>query len=94
MLLDHVKQRALLALPHSGSDGRQDIPQLRSIGARRGFASSRQDGLLFTCSASPVAWLAPEQTIVTSSCGLNHLPRQVAFGKLKAMTEAKRVLGG
>ena len=34
------------------------------------------------------AWLAPEQTIVTSSCGLNHLPRQVAFGKLKAMTEA------
>ena len=36
----------------------------------------------------------PEQTIVTSSCGLNHLPRQVAFGKLKAMTEAKRVLGG
>ena len=40
MLLDHVKQRALLALPHSGSDGRQDIPQLRSIGAGRGFACS------------------------------------------------------
>jgi 5-methyltetrahydropteroyltriglutamate--homocysteine methyltransferase len=39
-------------------------------------------------------WLVPEQTIVTSSCGLNHLPRQTAFGKLKAMTEAKRVLGG
>src|ERR1700712_2062553 len=39
-------------------------------------------------------WLAPEQTIVTSSCGFNHLPRQTAFGKLKAMTEAKRVLGG
>ncbi len=39
-------------------------------------------------------WLAPEQTIVTSSCGLNHLPRQVAFGKLKAMADAKRVLGG
>ena len=28
-------------------------------------------------------WLAPEQTIVTSSCGLNHLPRQTAFGKLR-----------
>ena len=40
------------------------------------------------------SWLAPEQTIITSSCGFNHLPRQVAFGKLKAMTEAKRVLGG
>ena len=39
-------------------------------------------------------WLAPEQTIVTSSCGLNHLPQRTAFGKLKAMTEAKRVLGG
>jgi 5-methyltetrahydropteroyltriglutamate--homocysteine methyltransferase len=40
------------------------------------------------------SWLAPEQTIVTSSCGFNHLPRITAFGKLKAMTEAKRILGG
>jgi 5-methyltetrahydropteroyltriglutamate--homocysteine methyltransferase len=40
------------------------------------------------------AWLVPEQTIITSSCGFNHLPRNVAFGKLKAMTEAKRILGG
>jgi 5-methyltetrahydropteroyltriglutamate--homocysteine methyltransferase len=39
-------------------------------------------------------WLAPEQTIVTSSCGFNHLPREVAYGKLRAMTEAKRILGG
>jgi 5-methyltetrahydropteroyltriglutamate--homocysteine methyltransferase len=39
-------------------------------------------------------WLAPEQTIITSSCGFNHLPRAVAFGKLKAMTDAKRILGG
>jgi 5-methyltetrahydropteroyltriglutamate--homocysteine methyltransferase len=39
-------------------------------------------------------WLAPEQTIVTSSCGFNHLPRRTAFGKMKAMTEAKRILGG
>jgi 5-methyltetrahydropteroyltriglutamate--homocysteine methyltransferase len=39
-------------------------------------------------------WLSPEQTIVTSSCGLNHLPRKTAFGKLKAMADAKRVLGG
>jgi 5-methyltetrahydropteroyltriglutamate--homocysteine methyltransferase len=40
------------------------------------------------------AWLAPEQTIVTSSCGLNHLPQPVALGKLRAMSEAKRILGG
>jgi 5-methyltetrahydropteroyltriglutamate--homocysteine methyltransferase len=39
-------------------------------------------------------WLAPEQTIVTSSCGFNHLPRHIAFGKMKAMAEAKRMLGG
>lgn len=39
-------------------------------------------------------WLAPEQVIVTSSCGFNHLPRKVAFGKLQAMSDAKRILGG
>jgi 5-methyltetrahydropteroyltriglutamate--homocysteine methyltransferase len=39
-------------------------------------------------------WLAPEQTIITSTCGFNHLPRHIAFGKLKAMVEAKRILGG
>ena len=37
-------------------------------------------------------WLAPEQTVITSSCGLNHLPRHVAFGKLKAMAAAKAIL--
>ena len=40
------------------------------------------------------AWLDPEQTIVTSSCGFNHLPQKVAFGKLKAMAEAKSLLSG
>ena len=39
-------------------------------------------------------WLWPEQTIITSSCGFNHLPRHIAFGKLRAMTEAKRILSG
>ena len=29
-------------------------------------------------------WLAPEQTLITSSCGFNHLPRHVALGKLRA----------
>jgi len=37
-------------------------------------------------------WLAPEQTIITSSCGFNHLPRHVALGKLRAMVEAKAIL--
>ena len=39
-------------------------------------------------------WLTPEQTIITSTCGFNHLPRHVAFGKLRAMAEAKAILGG
>jgi 5-methyltetrahydropteroyltriglutamate--homocysteine methyltransferase len=40
------------------------------------------------------AWLAPEQTIITSSCGFNHLPRHIALGKLRAMTSAKAILVG
>ena len=39
-------------------------------------------------------WLAPEQTIVTSSCGFNHLPRSTAVGKLQAMAEANTLFGG
>jgi 5-methyltetrahydropteroyltriglutamate--homocysteine methyltransferase len=37
-------------------------------------------------------WLAPEQTLITSSCGFNHLPRHVALGKLRAITAAKAIL--
>lgn len=37
-------------------------------------------------------WLAPEQTIITSTCGFNHLPRHIALGKMRAMTEAKAIL--
>jgi 5-methyltetrahydropteroyltriglutamate--homocysteine methyltransferase len=39
-------------------------------------------------------WLAPEQTIITSSCGFNHLPRHIALGKLCAMADAKSMLTG
>jgi 5-methyltetrahydropteroyltriglutamate--homocysteine methyltransferase len=39
-------------------------------------------------------WLGPEQTLITSSCGFNHLPRHVALGKLQAMVAAKVILGG
>jgi len=41
-----------------------------------------------------LSWLAPEQTLITTSCGLNHLPREVALGKLRAMSKAKRILAG
>jgi 5-methyltetrahydropteroyltriglutamate--homocysteine methyltransferase len=40
------------------------------------------------------SWLAPEQIIITSNCGFNHLPRHIAFGKMRAMTEAKAILAG
>ena len=39
-------------------------------------------------------WLSPDQTLITSSCGMNHLPRSVAFGKLKAITGASAALRG
>jgi 5-methyltetrahydropteroyltriglutamate--homocysteine methyltransferase len=39
-------------------------------------------------------WLAPEQTIITATCGFNHLPRHIALGKMRAMTEAKAILRG
>jgi 5-methyltetrahydropteroyltriglutamate--homocysteine methyltransferase len=39
-------------------------------------------------------WLPPEQTIITSTCGFNHLPRHVALGKMRAMTQAKAILSG
>jgi 5-methyltetrahydropteroyltriglutamate--homocysteine methyltransferase len=39
-------------------------------------------------------WLAPEQIIITSTCGFNHLPRHIAFGKMRAMTGAKAILSG
>jgi 5-methyltetrahydropteroyltriglutamate--homocysteine methyltransferase len=37
-------------------------------------------------------WLAPEQTLITSTCGFNHLPRHVALGKMRAMTGARAIL--
>jgi 5-methyltetrahydropteroyltriglutamate--homocysteine methyltransferase len=39
-------------------------------------------------------WLTPEQIIITSSCGFNHLPRHIAVAKLRVMTKAKAILCG
>ena len=39
-------------------------------------------------------WLEPERTLLTSSCGMNHLPRHIANRKLEAMTGAKALLLG
>lgn len=37
-------------------------------------------------------WLPEEQTLITSSCGMNHLTRDVANGKLAAMAGARNLL--
>jgi 5-methyltetrahydropteroyltriglutamate--homocysteine methyltransferase len=39
-------------------------------------------------------WLEPERTLITSSCGMNHLPRHIANKKLEALTRAKAKLLG
>jgi 5-methyltetrahydropteroyltriglutamate--homocysteine methyltransferase len=57
-----------------------------------GLLGDRQLGVAERIRAN--TWLAPEQTIITSSCGFNHLPRHIALAKLRAMTEAKIILGG
>jgi 5-methyltetrahydropteroyltriglutamate--homocysteine methyltransferase len=37
-------------------------------------------------------YVNPEQVIVAPDCGMKYLPRDIAFGKLQAMTEAARLV--
>jgi 5-methyltetrahydropteroyltriglutamate--homocysteine methyltransferase len=34
----------------------------------------------------------PEDVIIAPDCGMKYLPREVAFGKMKAMVEAAKIL--
>jgi 5-methyltetrahydropteroyltriglutamate--homocysteine methyltransferase len=52
-----------------------------------------ESGELIVQRIRACSWLDPEQTVITSSCGFNHLPRHTAFEKMRAMVEAKRILG-
>ena len=36
--------------------------------------------------------IAPEKVIVAPDCGLKYLPREVAFGKMRAMVEGARIV--
>jgi 5-methyltetrahydropteroyltriglutamate--homocysteine methyltransferase len=74
-------------------EGRLGSKQL-GIGAIDAQAPNVETGEQVAGRVRAHRWLAPEQTIITSSCGFNHLPRQTALGKLRAMTEAKAILGG
>ena len=37
-------------------------------------------------------YVAPENVIIAPDCGMKYLPREVAFGKMRAMVEAARIL--
>ena len=64
------------------------------IGAVDVQAPNIETGALVAQRIAAHPWLAPEQTIITSTCGFNHLPRHIALGKMRAMSEAKAILGG
>jgi 5-methyltetrahydropteroyltriglutamate--homocysteine methyltransferase len=64
------------------------------VGAVDVQAPNVETGELVADRIKAHTWLQPEQTIITSSCGFNHLPRHIALGKIRAMSEAKTILGG
>jgi 5-methyltetrahydropteroyltriglutamate--homocysteine methyltransferase len=64
------------------------------IGAVDVQAPNIETGELVAERIKAVQWLPPDRTIITSSCGFNHLPRHVALGKLRALVQAKAILGG
>lgn len=64
------------------------------VGAVDVQAPNIETGQLVADRIAAHKWLTPEQTIITSSCGFNHLPRHIVLGKLRAMTEAKAILRG
>jgi 5-methyltetrahydropteroyltriglutamate--homocysteine methyltransferase len=39
-----------------------------------------------------IAFVKPEDVILAPDCGMKYLPREIAFGKLKAMVEAAKIL--
>src|SRR5712675_685850 len=64
------------------------------VGAVDVQAPNIETGALIAERIRAYSWLAPDQTIITSTCGFNHLPRHIALGKMRAMAEAKAILGG
>ena len=66
--------------------------QQLGIGAVDVQAPNVETGVLVADRIRAHPWLAPEQTIITSTCGFNHLPRHIALGKMRSMVEAKALL--
>ena len=74
-------------------EGRLGNKQL-GVGAVDAQAPNIETGEQVAARIRAHGWLAPEQTIVTSSCGFNHLPRHIALAKLQALAKAKAILTG
>jgi len=51
------------------------------VGAVDVQAPNIETGALIAERIRAYSWLAPDQTIITSTCGFNHLPRHIALGK-------------
>ena len=64
------------------------------VGAVDVQAPNIETGALIAERVRSYSWLALDQTIITTTCGFNHLPRHIALGKMRAMAEAKAILGG
>lgn len=94
-LISRIECDALL-IEHDRTDQFQGLlgDKQLGIGAVDVQAPNIESGALVAERIAAHAWLAPEQTIITSTCGFNHLPRHIAFGKMRAMSEAKTLLGG
>ena len=60
---------------------RSERSRRRDAGAGRASASARA-----------LEVVPPERLIVTPDCGMKYLPREVAFGKLKALADGARVV--
>jgi 5-methyltetrahydropteroyltriglutamate--homocysteine methyltransferase len=39
-----------------------------------------------------LAYVRPEDVIIAPDCGMKYLPRDVAFGKMRAMVDAAKIL--
>jgi 5-methyltetrahydropteroyltriglutamate--homocysteine methyltransferase len=65
-----------------------------AVGAVDVQAPNIETGQVIADRITAHSWLVPEQIVITSSCGFNHLPRHIALGKLRAMSEAKAILSG
>ena len=55
---------------------------IEELGTHHGFALAVQQGL-----RGALEHISPDRLIAAPDCGMKYLPREVAFGKLKAMVD-------